>query len=104
MMLTGETIDAVEAQRIGLVDELVESQKSLLPNALELAKRIGENPSGTLGKVKELVTQNMAESDIKLVQKRELTALAECYKSPEHHEAISAFIEKRPPNFKGLSN
>jgi enoyl-CoA hydratase/carnithine racemase len=102
MMLTGETIDAVEAERIGLVDELVENQDALLPRAIELAKRIGENPSRTLGRVKELVTQNMAESDIKLVQRRELTALSECYKSPEHHEAISAFIEKRPPSFKGL--
>ena len=102
MMLTGETINAVEAQRIGLVDELVENHEALLPRAIELAKRIGESPSRTLGRVKELVTQNMAESDIKLVQKRELTALAECYKSPEHHEAINAFIEKRPPSFKGL--
>jgi 2-(1,2-epoxy-1,2-dihydrophenyl)acetyl-CoA isomerase len=102
MMLTGETIDAAEAQRIGLVDELVENQEALLPKAIELAKRIGENPSRTLGRVKELVTQNMGESDIKLVQKRELTALSECYKSPEHHEAINAFLEKRLPNFKGL--
>jgi len=31
-----------------------------------------------------------------------MTALAEAYKSPEHHEAIAAFIEKRPPNFKNL--
>jgi 2-(1,2-epoxy-1,2-dihydrophenyl)acetyl-CoA isomerase len=102
MMLTGETVDAAEAQRIGLVDELVESSNDLLPSANALARRIGENPARTLGRVKDLVTQNMAESDIKAVQKRELAELSECYKSAEHHEAINAFIEKRPPNFKGL--
>lgn len=52
--------------------------------------------------MKELVTANMAEPDIKEVQRREMAALAEAYKSPEHHEAIAAFIEKRPPNFKNL--
>ena len=102
MMLTGETLDATEAQRIGLVDELVAEADGLLPRAIELAKQIGENPPGALGSVKALVTANMAEPDVKEVQRREMAALAEAYKSPEHHEAIAAFIEKRPPNFKNL--
>lgn len=103
MMLTGETIDAAEAQRIGLVDELVQDHDALLTRATELAKQIGENPPRILGTVKNLITANMAEPDIREVQRREMAALAEAYKSPEHHEAIAAFIEKRPPNFKNLS-
>ena len=102
MMLTGETLDADEAQRIGLVDELVAEADGLLPRAIELAKQIGENPPGALGSVKALVTANMAEPDVREVQRREMAALAEAYKSPEHHEAIAAFIEKRPPDFKNL--
>ena len=102
MMLTGETLGAVDAQRIGLVDELVADADDLLPRAMQLAKQIGENPPRALGAVKALVTANMAEPDVKEVQKREMAALAEAYKSPEHHEAIAAFIEKRPPNFKNL--
>jgi 2-(1,2-epoxy-1,2-dihydrophenyl)acetyl-CoA isomerase len=102
MMLTGETLGAAEAQRIGLVDELVADADDLLPRAMQLAKQIGENPPRALGAVKALVTANMAEPDVKEVQKREMAALAEAYKSPEHHEAIAAFIEKRPPNFKNL--
>lgn len=103
MMLTGETLDATAAARIGLVDELVADADGLLPRAIQLAIQIGENPPGALGAVKELVTANMAEPNIKEVQRREMAALAEAYKSPEHHEAISAFIEKRPPNFKNLA-
>ena len=102
MMLTGETLGAADAQRIGLVDELVADADDLLPRAMQLAKQIGENPPRALGAVKALVTANMAEPDVKEVQKREMAALAEAYKSPEHHEAIAAFIEKRPPNFKNL--
>ena len=102
MMLTGETLGAADAQRIGLVDELVANADDLLPRAMQLAKQIGENPPSALGAVKALVTANMAEPDVKEVQKREMAALAEAYKSPEHHEAIAAFIEKRPPNFKNL--
>ena len=102
MMLTGETLGAAEAQRIGLVDELVADADDLLPRAMQLAKQIGENPPRALGAVKALVTANMAEPDVKEVQKREMAALNEAYKSPEHHEAIAAFIEKRPPNFKNL--
>ena len=102
MMLTGETLNAAEAQRIGLVDELVAEADGLLPRAIELAKQIGENPPGALGSVKALVTANMAEPDVREVQRREMAALAKAYKSPEHHEAIAAFIEKRPPDFKNL--
>lgn len=102
MMLTGETIDATEAARIGLVDELVDDADDLLERATQLAKQIGENPPGALGAVKALVTANMAEPDIKAVQRREMAALTEAYRSPEHHEAIAAFIEKRAPNFKNL--
>ena len=53
MMLTGETLDAAEAQRIGLVDELVPDAHSLLPRAIKLAKQIGENPPVALNAVKE---------------------------------------------------
>jgi len=34
------------------------------------------------------------------VQKREMQALNEAYQSPEHKEAIAAFLEKRAPDFK----
>jgi 1,4-dihydroxy-2-naphthoyl-CoA synthase len=34
------------------------------------------------------------------VQKREGEALAKCYTSPEHKEAIKAFMEKREPDFR----
>lgn len=100
LMLTGKTIDAEEALRIGLVDRLVE-QDELLPTARSLAKSMGENPQAALRMIKQLLTENTAESDIDRVQQREGEALKSCYVSPEHKEAISAFLEKRTPDFRG---
>ncbi|MBD3647536.1 MAG: enoyl-CoA hydratase, partial [Pseudomonadales bacterium] len=99
LMLTGKTIDAAEAKEIGLVDKLA-APEDLMTVAREIAGAMGENPQSALRMIKSLITQNMAETDIRAVQQREGAALAECYKSPEHHEAINAFLEKREPDFK----
>ena len=99
LMLTGKTISAQEALKIGMIDQLVEADE-LLPQAIATAKSMGENPQAALVMVKQLLSQNMGEGDIEAVQKRELSALAAAYKSPEHKEAISAFLDKREPDFK----
>ena len=99
LMLTGKTISADEAKEIGLVDKVVEPA-DLLKAAKDSARAMGENPQGALRMVKQLLTQNAAEGDTRLVQQREIAALTQCYTSPEHKEAISAFLEKRDPDFK----
>ena len=100
LMLTGETIDSHRALQIGLIDESVETEAELVERGLELAQLMGDNPQKALRMVKSLVTQNLAETDLKKIQHRELTALHACYESPEHKEAIDAFINKRAPDFK----
>jgi 2-(1,2-epoxy-1,2-dihydrophenyl)acetyl-CoA isomerase len=99
LMLTGKTVDAEEALAIGLVDKVVEAEE-LLPAARAMAKAMGENPQTALRMVKQLISVNASESDWNLVQKREIEALTKCYASPEHKEAISAFLGKRAPDFK----
>ncbi len=99
LMLTGKTIIAEQALEIGLVDK-VTSAETLLDTACEIAAAMGENPQSALRHIKALITNNASETDIALVQKREMEALQEAYKSPEHKEAISAFMEKREPDFK----
>ena len=99
LMLSGKTIMADEAKELGLVDR-VTSQEDLLSVSIEVAKGMGDNPLASVRHIKQLLTANTSESDLKAVQKREMEALKECYESAEHKEAISAFLEKREPDFK----
>lgn len=99
LMLTGKTVTADEALEIGLVDK-VTAPEELLQSACDIARAMGENPQSALRQIKQLLTVNVSEQDINLVQRREGEALEKCYVSEEHKEAISAFLEKRTPDFK----
>lgn len=99
LMLTGKTLTGAEALEIGLVDK-VSQDGELLDEACAIARSMGENPRAALLQIKQLLTQNAAETDIRVIQQREGQALAECYASNEHKEAIAAFLEKREPDFK----
>jgi enoyl-CoA hydratase/carnithine racemase len=49
---------------------------------------------------KQLLAQNAAEGDLALLHARESALLRICWTTPEHKEAVAAFIEKRPPRFR----
>lgn len=99
LMLTGRTILAEEAKEIGLVDRVV-APEDLMDAAVAQARAMGSNPQQALRMVKELLTVNANEPDLGRVQQRELAALQVCYTSPEHKEAIAAFMDKREPDFR----
>jgi 2-(1,2-epoxy-1,2-dihydrophenyl)acetyl-CoA isomerase len=99
LMLTGRTVTAEEGLAMGLVDK-VTSPETLLDTACEIAAAMGENPQSAIRHIKQLITANATESDIALIQKREMEALQQCYASAEHKEAIAAFLDKREPDFK----
>jgi len=101
MCLTGKLYSATEAYEKGLPNQLVPAD-DLMNTALEVASMIAANPALQLGMVKQLLTDNACETDMKVVQQRELAQLTIAYKSAEHKEAVTAFLEKRPPNFKDL--
>ena len=68
--------------------------------AMQTALSYAANPDPQLRMTKELLTANAVETDLTTIQRREQVLLAECWKSPEHAEAVSAFIAKRPPVFR----
>ncbi len=98
-LLSGRVFSAAEAHADGLVDRLVSSDE-LLPRALEIAADMAANPSPQLRWIKQLLTENGSECDLAAVQQREQAMLQAAYGTPEHQEAVSAFLEKRPPNFR----
>lgn len=99
MCLSGRLYPAAEAHASGLVDHIAPPDE-LLPRALEIARSMAANPDHQLRMTKELLTGNPCDVDLVAIQERESALLRECWKSPEHAEAVAAFREKRPPKFR----
>jgi enoyl-CoA hydratase/carnithine racemase len=97
-LLSGRILLADEAYRSGLVDRVCEPE-ALLDDALAAAAAIAANPSPQLLMTKQLLTLNGSETDLQLAQQRESELLRQCWESPEHAEAVAAFLAKRPPKF-----
>jgi enoyl-CoA hydratase/carnithine racemase len=94
LCLTGGIYGAEEAHRMGLADRLV-AHDELIPSAMELAEQIAANPAPQVRMTKRLLTVNGAETDLATVQEREHERIRECWKSPEHREAVEAFLAAR---------
>ena len=97
MLLTGETIDAAEAFRIGLVDAVV-APDTLDDAALAMAGQFAGMSRRILAMQKEIVARwlEMDEAD---AAEYTIKAFALCFATPDPHEAMTAFLEKRPPQF-----
>ncbi len=99
LALSGTTVLADEAQRLGLVDRVVPGDE-IVDTAMALAAELAANPPTQVRMIKQLLSANANETDLGAVQRRELEALEVAYRTPEHAEAVTAFLEKRPPVFR----
>src|SRR5262245_54463755 len=99
MCLSGKLYTGAEAHAWGLADRLC-APDDLLPQAIALAAEIATNPDPQLRMIKELLSRNGADTDLGAVQRLESEMLRRCWVSPEHREAVTAFLEKRPPRFR----
>jgi len=99
MILTGEPITAAEAERIGLVSRVV-TDELLVEDALALAAEIAKRAPLALRLAKESVNAafEMSLTD-GLAYERRLFYLL--FSSDDQKEGMTAFLEKRDPNFKG---
>jgi enoyl-CoA hydratase len=97
MILTGRTIDAAEAERIGLVARVVPHNR-LFDDALETAKTISEKSAPIAMLAKEAVNaafQTPLDTGI-LFERRIFHSV---FATSDQKEGMGAFIEKRQPNF-----
>jgi enoyl-CoA hydratase/carnithine racemase len=99
MCLSGKLYSGAEAHAWGLADRLC-APDDLLSQATALAGEIAANPDPMLRMTKELLSRNGSATDLGAVQRLESEMLRECWKSAEHREAVTAFLEKRPPKFR----
>jgi enoyl-CoA hydratase len=99
MILTGEMIDAQEALRLGLVNE-VHPAAELEAKTMEMASKIAEKSPVALAMAKTSV-KNAARTNLREGLDHEVDLFALCFSSEDKEEGVRAFLEKRKPEFKG---
>jgi 2-(1,2-epoxy-1,2-dihydrophenyl)acetyl-CoA isomerase len=99
LIYTGRIIDADEANRLGLLNALVEPDE-LLPTAMELAGRLAKGPTIAIGLSKENIRQN-ATLNIEDALRNERRAGNLCGQTEDAKEGLAATLERREANFQG---
>lgn len=100
LILTGELISAEEACRVGLVDTVFGADTFATEVDARVAQILTRGPEARR-RAKHLLQQHAAD-DVNLAAQfdAEARAFAECYRTGEPQEGMSAFLEKRPPQWK----
>jgi len=98
LLMTGDFVDAKEAERIGLYNRVV-PRAELETATREFAEKLAHGPALGLAKTKEMLNREMHmgfESSLEA----EAVAQALCMQTPDFKEAHAAFLEKRPAKFE----
>ena len=99
LILSGAMIDAQEAYRIGLVNEVV-PKAELIARAEAILNQIGANAPLSVRYALEAVNKGM-ETSVAEGLVLESTFVAICTSTEDKKEGTSAFLQKRPPQFQG---
>ena len=100
MIFTAARIDSEEAARIGLVERVV-SDEELEEVAGALAEAIAARPPLAVRAAKRAVGVAMSGASVREGLVVEAEGQAECLRSDDMKEAIAAFVEQRPPVYRG---
>ena len=98
-LLTGELMQAEEAERIGLVNHVV-APEELMPKARELAEKLANGPTLAVRWTKASINKLIRER-MNLILDTSLAYEALSAGTEDHLEAARAYVEKRPPKFTG---
>jgi enoyl-CoA hydratase/carnithine racemase len=99
MFFLGDTIDAAEALRLNLVNQVVSPQE-LETATIRLAERLRAAPPIAIAAAKHAVYMSSG-ADLDEMLRYETEAQLRCFESEDGHEGVQAFCEKRDPQFTG---
>jgi enoyl-CoA hydratase len=99
LLYTGDLIDAAQALRIGLVDEVVPAAQ-LMHTARALAEKIASKSPVALSLIKEAV-RSSTRMPLDEGMRHEATLFGLVFSSEDKREGVAAFLGKRAPEFTG---
>lgn len=99
MALLSDTFDAHTAREIGLVNWVVPAAE-LAAETEKIAGRLASGPTVAYGETKALVNQSF-DNTLERQLEAEAQAFARCARTADLAEGVTAFVEKRKPNFEG---
>lgn len=97
MILCGERVDAATAEKIGLVEEVVDRGQAL-GRALALAAAVGRQAPPAVAACKRLI-QQARTGNIDDAYAVERAAFVDLFDTRDQAEGVNAFLEKRPPEW-----
>lgn len=99
MCMTGDTMSAEEALRVGLVNAVWPAAE-LMARTRETAKKIAEKGPLAIASVKRTMARGV-EAPLPAATELEASAFASLFGSEDQREGMRAFLEKRTPSFQG---
>ena len=96
---SGEPVNAAQCAELGLANRVVSSDE-LMDAANQWASRLSEMPTQAIAMTKEAMHFSM-DNDLGKTIEREAELQARAIQTHDHKEGVSAFLEKREPEFKG---
>jgi enoyl-CoA hydratase len=99
ILYTARRVDAVQAERIGLINKVVEDE-DLNNEVLEIARTIADNAPLSVAASKLMINEMLKDEG-----KRDMAAITRmmqtCFDSADYREGRTAFMEKRAPRWMG---
>jgi len=99
LLLTGDSLDAQEALRIGLVNKVIDHEK-LMEETEKLAQKIAGKSTVQTAFIKALVNKG-SSIDLPSACALEISYFSSSFSTEDQKEGMTAFLEKRKPLFKG---
>lgn len=99
LCMTGDTLTAEDALRVGLVNAVV-PHAELLPRVREVAKKIASKGPLAIAAAKRVIARG-ADVPLPTANELEATAFAALFGSHDQREGMKAFLEKRAAKFEG---
>lgn len=99
LFMTGVPVSAERAEQIGLINRVVPAEM-LAQEVLVLAAKLARAPTGAIGRIKQMLNASFS-NDLSAQLELEHRLQLESGRSDDFREGVTAFFEKRNPQFKG---